>query len=303
MSERKSKGYLRAIFEKPGTLLRAVDECGCFEPGMETIQVEQVLGANSAQRVIELDMYVPAQKPDIEQIVDVYVKEVCIRDIDVIPDKVIVRGELEVKIMYVADLPNQPVHAFERKNIRWTRDIEVPGAVKDNAATADVAIEFVDYDHCFDDDPRKVHVTVVLKVWTRVTSTAEMDAYILSPVDVNGYSDTTASTVVSASETGSDNQTSASQTGGGDIYAVGPENLLVTAAIPTAGTSMGVSGTAMITGNNVNIRSGPGTNFPVVTKVNSGTTVTLKEEAFGWYRVALSDGTTGWVAGWLVYTS
>lgn len=63
------------------------------------------------QKVVEFDMFVPAQKPDIEQIVDVYVKDVEINSVDVIPNKVIIRGDLEVKVMYVADLPNQPVPA------------------------------------------------------------------------------------------------------------------------------------------------------------------------------------------------
>ncbi|SMC72358.1 SPOCS domain-containing protein [Sporomusa malonica] len=278
--------------------------CGCPEPGPETIEVEQVLGAEMAQRVVELDMFVPAQKPDIEQVVDVYVKELEITKIDVIPDKVIVRGELEVKIMYVADLPNQPVHAFEKQHIRWTRDIDMDGAEPDMKATADVAVEFVDYDfHCHH-DRRKVHVTIVLKIWARVVTTTEMDVYALSPIDEIGIVEsTTANTSdkVSASEF-SDDVVSAAETGGGDIEAFGEQNIIVTGPVtPTAGTPTTVSGMVTVTGNNVNIRTGPGTNFPVVTKVNKGATLTVKEQAFGWFRVVLPDGTTtGWIASWLV---
>ncbi len=276
--------------------------CGCPEPGPETIEVEQVLGAEMAQRVVELDMIVPAQKPDIEQVVDVYVKELEITKIDVIRDKVIVRGELEVKVMYVADLPNQPVHAFEKRHIRWTRDIEVDGAEPEMKATADVVVEFVDYDfHCHH-DRRKVHVTIVLKVWTRVVTTTEMDVYALSPIDEVGVLSGSGSTD-KASASQFDNETvSASETGGGDIEAFGEQNVIVTGPItPSAGTPTNVSGTVTVNGNNVNIRSGPGTNFPIVTKVNRGTTLNVREQAFGWYKVILSDGsTTGWIASWLV---
>lgn len=278
--------------------------CGCPEPGPETIEVEQVLGAEMAQRVVELDMFVPEQKPDIEQVVDVYVKELEITKIDVIPDKVIVRGELEVKIMYVADLPNQPVHAFEKKHIRWTRDIHMDGAEPDMKATADVSVEFVDYDfHCHH-DRRKVHVTVVLKIWARVVTTTEMDVYALSPIDEIGIVEsTTANTSdkVSASQF-SDDVVSAAETGGGNIEAFGEQNVIVTGPVtPTAGAPTTVSGTVTVTGNTVNIRSGPGTNFPIVTKVKKGTNLTVKEQAFGWYKVVLSDGnTTGWIASWLV---
>ncbi|TWH46856.1 SH3 domain-containing protein [Sporomusa sp. KB1] len=277
-------------------------ECGCPEPGPETIEVEQVLGAEMAQRVVELDLFVPAQKPDIEQVVDVYVKELEINKVDVIPDKVIVRGELEVKVMYVADLPDQPVHAFEKRHIRWTRDIVIDGAEPEMKATADATVEFVDYDfHCHH-DRRKVHITIVLKVWARVVTTTEMDVYALSPIDEIGVVGSTTSTdKVSASQF-TDENVSAAETGGGNIAGFGEQNVIVTGPMtPTAGTATSATGTVTVTGNTVNIRSGPGTNFPVVTKVNKGTTLTVKEQAFGWYKVVLTDGTTtGWIASWLV---
>lgn len=283
--------------------------CGCPEPGPEKIEVEQVLGAEMAQRVVEFDMFVPAQKPDIEQVIDVYVKDLCIKSVDVIPDKVIVRGELEAKVMYVADLPNQPVHAFEKHHVRWTRDIDLVGADPGMKATADVQVEFVDYDFSCSHDKRKVHITIVLKIWARVVTTTEMDVYALTPVDQMGqWENTTASSssdkTLSASSGLVDDKVSASQLGGGDVSGFGASNILVTGPmIPTAGTPTTTNGIGIVTGNNVNVRTGPGTNFPSTTKVNRGTQVTIKEQAFGWYRVVLPDGsTTGWIASWLVDT-
>lgn len=314
MTENKKRSSLRSIAKKPGTLLRQEDACGCFEPGIETIQVEQVLGANMEQRVVEIDLAVPDPKPNIEQVVDVYVKDVCIKSIDVIPDKVIVRGNLEVKVMYVADLPNQPVHAFEREHIRWTRDIEILGATKDMSATADVTVEFVDYDFHRHHDCRSVHITVVLKVWARVTATTEMDAYVTTPVDYSGtFESNTSYSTLSASSGVSEDTVSAAQTGGGGIEGFGEQNVFITGPedmttvepfMPTAGTPTTASGTVTVARNNVNIRTGPGTNFPVVTQVSQGTTLAVKDSAFGWYKVVLPDGnTTGWIANWLVDTS
>jgi hypothetical protein len=305
---------------------RAIDDsnmmCGCPEPGPETISVEQVLGAEMKQKVVEFDMIVPDPKPDIEQIIDVYVKDVDIDSVDVIRNKVIIRGDLEVKVMYVADLPNQPVHAFERRHVRFTRDIEIEGAEPGMDATADVVVEYVDYDFHRHHNRRKVHITIVLKFWARVIAMTEMDVYGLTPITEYGQIEYNSANSQSGSyasgNMGDDDYTvSASQTGGGDIEAVGYENAFITGSgngeyentyvtgpgIPqTAGTKMGVSGTATINGNSVNIRTGPGTNFPVVTKVNNGQQVTIKEQAFGWYKVVLSGGTTGWVASWLVNT-
>ena len=305
---------------------RAIDDsnmmCGCPEPGPETISVEQVLGAEMKQKVVEFDMTVPDPKPDIEQVIDVYVKDVDIDSVDVIRNKVIIRGDLEVKVMYVADLPNQPVHAFERRHVRFTRDIEIEGAEPGMDATADVVVEYVDYDFHRHHNRRKVHITIVLKFWARVIAMTEMDVYGLTPITEYGQIEYNSANSQSGSyasgNMGDDDYTvSASQTGGGDIEAVGYENAFITGSgngeyentyvtgpgIPqTAGTKMGISGTATITGSSVNIRTGPGTNFPVVTKVNKGERVTIKEQAFGWYKVVLSGGTTGWVASWLADT-
>lgn len=263
----------------------AAEACGCPTLGAETIQVEQVLGANMMQRVVEADMTVPDPKPDIEQIIDVFVKNLEIINIAVIPNKVVVRGDLEIKVMYVAALPDQPVHAFELPHVRWTRDIPVDGAMPDMKATADAMVEYINFDFA-PTDPRQVHITIVLKVWTRVVTTTEMDVYALSPVDQMGMGEMTAAS-------------GAQQMTGGVV----PGNVVVSGPglTPTAGTSMGVSGTATVTGSRVNVRTGPGTNFPVVTQVNKGDTVTLKDQAFGWYKAVLADGaTTGWIAGWLM---
>lgn len=272
-----------------GTVESAEVVCGCPEPGPATIQVEQVLGANMQQRVLEFDMVLPDPRPDIEQVIDVFVKDLEITSVDVIPNKVIVRGELEVKVLYVADQPDLPVQAFEKRHVRWTRDIVVEGALPDMKATADVAVEYINYD--FDEDhPRQVHITIVLKVWVRVVTTTEMDVYALTPVDEVGVVE---ATTASATE----QVTSGTVTSTGNVFVTGP------GVMPTAGVSMGVSGTATVTGTKVNVRTGPGTNFPVITQVNSGDVVTLKDQAFGWNRVVLSDGsTTGWIAGWLLST-
>ncbi|EAX48072.1 SH3, type 3 domain protein [Thermosinus carboxydivorans Nor1] len=289
--------------KKTATRADANNECYCFEPGPEKIKVEQVLGAGMEQRVLDFTLTVPAQKPDIEQIVDVYVKDVDIDDVTVIRDKVIVRGDLEVKVMYVADLPNQPVHSFHKNNVRWTRDIVIEGAEPGMKCAADVSVEFVDYD--FDEDePREVDITIVLKVWARVTSTTEMDVYALNPIDMTGEVEyTTASQSnddkVSASQWG--DTVTASQTGGGEIEATAAGNIITGPMMPSAGMPPVSLMSGVVTGNNVNVRTGPGTNFPSITKVNKGTTVTIKDEAFGWYKVVLPDGTTtGWIASWLV---
>lgn len=111
-----------------------------------TIIVRQIVGEREKQKALDIHVVVPERKPSIEQIVDVFVKEVEVNSVDVITDKVVVRGEFEVKAIYVAALPDQPVHAVEIKHYKWTLDIDIPGARRGMDAEASVVVEFVDYD-------------------------------------------------------------------------------------------------------------------------------------------------------------
>lgn len=116
--------------------------------GVQTgpIIVRQIIGEKEKQKVLDIHVVVPERKPAIEQIVDVFIKDVDVDCVDVITDKVIVRGEFEIKTIYVACLPDQPVHAIEIRHYKWTQDIDLPGARRGMDAEASVLVEFVDYD-------------------------------------------------------------------------------------------------------------------------------------------------------------
>ncbi|MBT9281309.1 MAG: SH3 domain-containing protein [Hydrogenibacillus schlegelii] len=49
----------------------------------------------------------------------------------------------------------------------------------------------------------------------------------------------------------------------------------------------------------LNVRSGPGTDRPVIGRIQPGTRYPLLDTAGDWRKIRLSDGRTGWVAGWL----
>lgn len=54
------------------------------------------------------------------------------------------------------------------------------------------------------------------------------------------------------------------------------------------------------TTDNLNVRSGPGQNHPVLQKIHPGTRYTVVQKQGDWYQIQLSHATKGWVAGWLV---
>ncbi|MPL69009.1 hypothetical protein SDC9_14742 [bioreactor metagenome] len=116
------------------------------QTGPQTIIVRQVIGEAEKQKSLDIHVRVPDRKPEIEQIVDVFVKDVEVNSVDVITNKIIVRGDFEIKAIYVACLPDQPVHAVEVKNFKWTVDIPIEGARKGMDAEATVDVEYVDYD-------------------------------------------------------------------------------------------------------------------------------------------------------------
>nr|WP_018086815.1 N-acetylmuramoyl-L-alanine amidase [Desulfurispora thermophila] len=72
------------------------------------------------------------------------------------------------------------------------------------------------------------------------------------------------------------------------------------------GTKVGQSSTTgannksvVVNASLVNLRSGPGTNYPVVGKASNGTKLVVWQEKNGWYQVQYGKG-SAWVAGWLV---
>ena len=55
---------------------------------------------------------------------------------------------------------------------------------------------------------------------------------------------------------------------------------------------------ATVTATSLNVRSGAGTSYSVITKLSKGTVVDVLENASnGWKKVKTSNGTTGWVSG------
>lgn len=62
----------------------------------------------------------------------------------------------------------------------------------------------------------------------------------------------------------------------------------------------GAARTALVMKPSVNVRSAPGVQFPVVSRVTLGQQLTVTGEQNNWYGVRLPDGSSGWIAGWLV---
>lgn len=72
------------------------------------------------------------------------------------------------------------------------------------------------------------------------------------------------------------------------------------------GTGGQFPGTATVTSYKLNVRRGPGTNFAIITKLNTNDVVNLTGYRNGdatWVQVSLPNGTTGWVSALYIRTS
>lgn len=65
-------------------------------------------------------------------------------------------------------------------------------------------------------------------------------------------------------------------------------------------TSQGVTGFAHVDAPTANVRSGPGTNYPVAARAREGARVELVSEHNGWYQVKVPGGGVGWISGTLL---
>lgn len=59
---------------------------------------------------------------------------------------------------------------------------------------------------------------------------------------------------------------------------------------------------ALVIGDNVNVRTGPGTSYPIVTVAARNTRITVFTLNSGWYSLQLPDGTKGWMSARYVDT-
>lgn len=74
------------------------------------------------------------------------------------------------------------------------------------------------------------------------------------------------------------------------------------AAIPTAGGAAAPTGPQVTSATTVNVRAGPGTNYPIIGALTPGNVlpVTGRNSQGTWWQVQLAAGQSGWVAGSVV---
>ncbi|MBC7105124.1 MAG: DUF3794 domain-containing protein [Firmicutes bacterium] len=105
------------------------------------LRVDRVVGEATRQVVLREVAEAPPGKPDVAKVVDVVATDVRVTHVEVLKDKVLWRGFVDLKVVYVADLPDQPVHVFERR-LGFSTAADVPGAQPGMRAIIRHTLEF-----------------------------------------------------------------------------------------------------------------------------------------------------------------
>jgi hypothetical protein len=146
--------------------------------GTERLKVNLVQGENRVQTVVRGQIEVPEAKPDVEKILS-KTADTKVRNVSIVPDKVIVEGTLSLQVTYVAFKPDQSVHSFDG-DVNFTTYVDVPGAEPGDDYFVQFTVEDVSLTTS-KKDPRKFDVAAVLSTFAKITKVDEMEILTETP--------------------------------------------------------------------------------------------------------------------------
>lgn len=136
----------------------------------ELLRIEEVIGEGASQSIVKETLTVPTEKPAVAQIID-YEATPSSTGQTIVPDKVIVSGQVALKTIYEAKTPDQSVHVMHH-NVPFESFVEIPGAQPGMTVYPTVSVENVSYD--ITPDGRSVTVQIVLRVFVKVVRPAQL---------------------------------------------------------------------------------------------------------------------------------
>lgn len=136
----------------------------------DAFKVNQVIGEDTAQTVVENDIIVPDAKPDVASILlldgDAYVSSS-----DAMQDKVLVNGSIRFKILYVSDTEEQEIKSINT-SMPFSYGFDVSGVRQGMLAKVKCDIEHMDYEIL---NSRKINVKTILKLSAKASMEREMN--------------------------------------------------------------------------------------------------------------------------------
>ncbi|MDD4238743.1 MAG: DUF3794 domain-containing protein [Desulfotomaculaceae bacterium] len=146
--------------------------------GTERLKVNLVQGENRVQTVVRGQIEVPEAKPDVGKALS-KTADARVRNVSIVPGKVIVEGTLSIQMTYVAFKPDQSVHSFD-DDVNFTTFVDVEGAEPGDDYFVQFTVEDVSLTTS-KKDPRKFDVAAVLSTFAKITQVDELEILTETP--------------------------------------------------------------------------------------------------------------------------
>ena len=142
----------------------------------EAVRLNQTIGEDSSQTIVENDIIVPDIKPDIARILlldgDAYINSA-----EAASDKLLIGGTVRYKILYISDDPDQPLKSINT-SASFHYSMDIPNARQDMQCRVKCDIEHMEYEIL---NSRKVNVKAIVSLQGKVTS--QLEQYITQDFD------------------------------------------------------------------------------------------------------------------------
>lgn len=146
----------------------------------DLIRIDQVMGEEVTQAMVEGEVVVPDSKPDVDKILSAN-GWVVITDKEVVEDRIVLEGVVNIKTLYISREEDQPLYYMEG-SFGFAQQIELSGINSRMDAEVRAEIEHLD---CTPVNSRKLNAKCVLNFSGKVVDRSQIDVI----KDVKGVGD------------------------------------------------------------------------------------------------------------------
>ena len=144
----------------------------------KNVKAYNIVAEKDATFIIKEDLEIPAGKPSIKDLLKLDAK-ITSKDMKVINNKVIVKGEMSICCVYIADMDNNSIQFMEHE-IPFTEIVDLEGVTEQMHCELEYTLENVYYQlkEDGDGDIRVLNIESTLKVNTRASEQVSIDVVI-----------------------------------------------------------------------------------------------------------------------------
>jgi hypothetical protein len=136
----------------------------------DLLKLDQIVGENIAQALVEGDISIPDTKPAVARVLDISGQAI-ISSRELIQDKVMVEGVLQYDILYISEGEDQ-LESVEVE-IGFTQYLDIPGARPKMLPWLDLKVEHIEFDIL---SGRRLSLKAVIKLYGKVRETLELES-------------------------------------------------------------------------------------------------------------------------------